>query len=64
MGDPEVVKLAQEVYRKHKRAVDLVCANRPDIGVQLGPVIKDLVEREPGLGLDRSDKDHIRFAAT
>lgn len=50
LGDPEVVKLAQEVYRKHKRAVDLVCANRPDIGVQLG--------------LDRSDKDHIRFAAT
>lgn len=62
LGDPEVVKLAQEIYRKHRRAMDLVYANRPDVRGQLGPVIKDLVEQEPGLELDRTDKGNIRFA--
>lgn len=62
LGDSEVVKLAQEIYRKHRRAVDLVYANRPDVRGQLGPVIKDLVEQEPGLELDRTDKGNIRFA--
>lgn len=62
LGDPEVTKLAQEIYHKHKRAVDIVYANRPDFRAQLRPVIEELVQQNPELALDVSDKGNIRFA--
>lgn len=30
VGDSEIAKLAQQIYRKHQRAIDLIYEHRPD----------------------------------
>lgn len=61
LGDPEVVRLAQNIYQKHKRAIDLAYTNRPDIRAQVRTVIEDLIRQDPKLEADASRKDNIKF---
>lgn len=61
MGDPEVVRLAQDIYQKHKRAIELVYANRPDVRAQVRGVVEDLIREQPRLEPDASRKDNIKF---
>ncbi len=61
LGDPEVVRQCQEMYRKHKRALDLIYKHRPDVRAQIRPIVEDLIRRNPRLKPDASTKDNIRF---
>ena len=61
LGNPEVVRLAQDIYQKHKRAIDLVYANRPDVRAQVRDVVEDLIREQPRLEPDASRKDNIKF---
>lgn len=61
LGDPEIVGLCQQMYRRHKRAFDLVFKHRPDVQAQIRPIIEDLITQSPKVGPDHSRKDNIKF---
>jgi hypothetical protein len=65
LGDPEIVKLSQQIYWKHKRALDLIHKHRPDFRAQTRPIVEELIrgQREhPELEQESSSLDTIRFA--
>ena len=64
MGDSEVVRLAQELYEKHERAINLIYKHRPNVDVraQIKEMIVSLIKDEPKLALDKTQKGGIRFA--
>ncbi len=61
VGDSEVARLCQQIYRRHKRALDLIYEHRPDVQAEIREVIESLIEREPGLELDQPTKSEIVF---
>jgi hypothetical protein len=61
LGDPEIVRLCQLMYQKHKRAFDLIYEHRPDIQAQIRPIFEDLIRRDPRLEPDVSRKNNIKF---
>ena len=64
LGDSEVVRLAQELYEKHERAINLIYRYRPNIDVraQIKEMVVTLVTQESKLELDKTQKGGIRFA--
>jgi hypothetical protein len=61
VGDSEIARLCQQIYQKHRRALDLIYEHRPDVQAEIQDMIEDLIRREPGLELDASYKSKIRF---
>jgi hypothetical protein len=61
LGDPEVVRLAQDMYQKHKRAFEFVHRHRPDVRAQVRDVVEDLIGKQPRLEPDAQRKDNIKF---
>lgn len=63
VSDPKIAELCQQLYRKHRRAFDLVFAHRPDTGGALARVVLENLIRERGdLVIDDSIKTYLRFA--
>lgn len=64
LSDTPIAELCREIYRKHRRALDLIFEHRPDRQDVLRHFLLELVaEQEPALVLDHSTKAYIRFAA-
>ncbi len=63
LGDPDLGRKCREIYRKHKRAFDLIYEHRPDVQAQIRPIIEDLIRQGPGLRPDVSKKDNIKFVS-
>ncbi|CAA9255997.1 MAG: hypothetical protein AVDCRST_MAG93-1974, partial [uncultured Chloroflexia bacterium] len=61
LGDPDAVRLAQDLYQKHKRAFEFVYSHRPDVRKQVRNVVEDLIAERPELEPDASRKDNIKF---
>lgn len=66
VGDSRITKLSREIYKKHKRAIDLVYQHRPgqdrpDFKAQIRPIVEDLIIEHPDLELDWTRKDNIKF---
>ena len=66
VGDSNITKLSQEIYKKHERAIDLIYQHRPgqdrpDYKAQIRPIVEDLVTEHPDLELDWTRKDNIKF---
>jgi hypothetical protein len=64
LRDPEIVELAQQIYQKHERAIELVYRHRPrppDYPAQIRPIVEDLIRENPKLVLDLTSKDNIKF---
>ncbi len=64
LGDPEVVRLSQQIYRKHKRAFDLIYKHRPDYRTQIRPIVEELIREHPKLEQEGSSIDTLRFGVT
>lgn len=64
LGDPEIVSLCHEIYRKHKRAFDLVYKHRPDFRVPIRSVVEELIAGHPKLEQEDSSIDTLRFGVT
>ncbi len=60
--DSQVAKLCRQIYQQHGRAIDLIHKHRPDIQTDLRSELEALVNEEPGLVADYSDKVRIRFS--
>ncbi|MGA7731221.1 MAG: PD-(D/E)XK nuclease family protein [Chloroflexia bacterium] len=61
VGDPEIIKLAQQIHRKHKRALDMIYQYRPDHRAEIYELLVHLIGQKPYLALDESDQSFIRF---
>lgn len=59
--DSEIADLCRRIYRKHRRAMDLILEYRPDPQEALKDAIERLVNDSPELVLDDSLKRYIYF---
>ncbi|MBY8909188.1 PD-(D/E)XK nuclease family protein [Salinicoccus roseus] len=61
VGDHELEKICQDIYFKHKRALDLIFEYKPDMYSEVAAILKENIEKRPGFILDGSSKTYIRF---
>ncbi len=61
LGDPELIRQCQQIYQRHKRALDLIYKHRPDVRAQIRPLVEDLIREHPRLEPDASKKENIKF---
>lgn len=66
VGDSQITKLSQQIYERHKQAIDLIYQNRPDqhrpdFKAQILPIVEDLIREHPELEQDLTRKDSIKF---
>jgi hypothetical protein len=61
VGESEIEKLCQQIYRKHQRALDLIYEYRPDQQAALRDFLCELIESNPRMELDHSSKSNISF---
>lgn len=59
--DNDLVKLAESIYQKHKRALDFIYEQRSDLQLELNEFIVNLIA-ESGFDLDRVVKTSVYFA--
>ncbi|NOZ28513.1 MAG: PD-(D/E)XK nuclease family protein [Chloroflexi bacterium] len=64
VSNSEIAELCRRIYRRHKRALDLIFEYRPDLQWEIAEYLKGLVgeHRDAGLVLDHSTKSYVRFA--
>jgi len=61
VGESEIAKLCQKIYRKHQKALDLIFEYKPDLLVGLRQYFEDLIDQNPDLTKDHCSKAYIRF---
>ncbi|MCG1009710.1 PD-(D/E)XK nuclease family protein [Salinicoccus sp. ID82-1] len=61
VGDNEIEKICQEIYFKHKRALDLIFEYKPDVQSDIAGTLREMIEADDELILDDSNKGLIRF---
>ncbi|MFT3894838.1 MAG: hypothetical protein QM730_24675 [Anaerolineales bacterium] len=57
----EIAELCERIYRKHRRAIDLIYEYRPDQQLAIRELLEKLITNEPALILDHCSKSYIRF---
>lgn len=62
MEDDDLSKLAQQIYSKHKIALDFIFEKRPDFQSSIKQLIETHIAETPSLVLDHSSKSYIQFA--
>lgn len=63
MEDSEIQEICQRIYRNHKKALELIYDNKPDLQLEVFEVIKEEIENNPDLILDETNKRYIRFTS-
>lgn len=61
VGESDVAKLCQRIYRKHKQAIELIIEHRPDLQATIREYLESLIKRNEAFALDESPKTAIRF---
>lgn len=61
--DSKIQKLAQDIYRKHKAALDFIFESRIDARFELFEFLQKLIPQTPSVHLIQSSKSYIRFVA-
>ena len=62
--ESEIAELCQRIYRKHRRALDLIYEYRPDQQASIRETLEGLIQKSKDLALDHCSKSYIRFAPT
>ena len=57
----ELIKLARDIYQKHKTALEFIFEQRPDQQLEISEYAASLVEDEPEVGLERQTKSYVNF---
>lgn len=60
MPDSDVAQLAQRIYKKHQRALDLIFEHRPDLQSELADFLQVMIQETPGMILDHCTKTAVR----
>jgi hypothetical protein len=61
VGESEIARLCQQIYRQHKDALDLIFEHKPDLQMDLKTVLEEEIRKHPGLLLDHCTKSAVRF---
>lgn len=63
VGNSEVQRIAIEIYKKHKEALDLIFQHKPDIYLELSEYIQSRLKGYDDLIIDTAGKTVIRFTS-
>ncbi|MGM0409830.1 MAG: PD-(D/E)XK nuclease family protein [Bacillota bacterium] len=63
VGNSEIEEICRNIYKKHKKALDLIFEHKPDINLEISDELKELISQTEGLILDDSGKTYIRFTS-
>ncbi|MBW2600065.1 MAG: PD-(D/E)XK nuclease family protein [Deltaproteobacteria bacterium] len=61
VGNSEVERIAVEIYKKHKDALDIIFQHKPDVYFELSEHLQTRLHREKGIIIDSAGKTVIRF---
>ena len=61
--DDKIIQLCQDIYNKHKTALDLIFQYKPDLTSDIADFIKDIVSEFSDYSLNHSIKNYIRFSS-
>jgi hypothetical protein len=64
VGSSEVEKIAKEIYKKHKRALDIIFQYKPDIYSDISGYLQGKLKDQKNIIFDSSAKTLIRFTTT
>jgi hypothetical protein len=62
VSESETAELAQRIYRRHQRALDLIFEHRPDLQLEISDYLIGLIDSTDGLVRDYCSKTYIRFS--
>ncbi|MGQ8367363.1 PD-(D/E)XK nuclease family protein [Glaciecola sp. 1036] len=60
MQEDEATKIAQEIYKNHKEALDFIFQKKPDLALKFGEVFDEVIQHE-GYILGTQGKGYCRF---
>lgn len=58
--DSDIAQLAQRIYKKHQRALDLIFEHRPDLQSELADFLQAMIQDTPAMILDHCTKTAVR----
>lgn len=61
MKDSEIQEICRKIYKKHKKAIDLIFEYKPDKQLEIYDCLVDMIEKDNDLILDNCSKAYIRF---
>ncbi len=61
MTDSELQKICRQIYKKHKRALDLIFEYRPDRLMEIKEILVECIQSNDKFILDDSNKPYVRF---
>ncbi len=61
VADDDLVQLAKSIYQRHKRALDFIFEQRPDLQLELSELIGSLIAENDAFIQDRHVKTYINF---
>ena len=64
VNESEMIKLCERIYRKHRKALDLIYEYRPDQQEEIREILERLIKLSPHLTPDHSIKSYIRFTCS
>ena len=63
MEDSEIQEICQRIYKNHKRALELIYDNKPDLQLEIFEMLKGEISNNTDLILDETNKSSIRFTS-
>lgn len=61
VGDTELEKICHEIYRKHKKALDIIYEYKPDIVSDIGKYIYNILHKDARIVIEKTSKSRIYF---
>jgi len=61
VGNSEVERIAVEIYKKHKEALDIIFQHKPDVYFELSEHLQNRLRKERKIIIDSAGKTLIRF---
>ena len=61
VGESEIARLCQTIYKKHRKALDLIFEHKPDLQADIRAHLEDKIAQTPDLIKDYCSKAYVRF---
>lgn len=61
MEESEVQELCEKLYKKHKKALDLIFKHKPDVYNDIRDTLEEIIDSNERLIKDRCSKSYVRF---
>jgi hypothetical protein len=61
VSESDIAELCRQIYRKHRKALDLIFEHRPDQQASIQDFLEELIKETDNLELDSSKKRFVRF---